>query len=154
MDLKKWALIAEVLGGLGIIISLIYLGFEVSRNSASTEVSNHLEIVSQTQELRMAVVESADFADIRLRGDADLTNLNDNERLRYFNWAFNSLDLWESTFIMHKRGGTSDETWSIYDAGWCLSLQERAGMQEVFLTLQSTSFGDDFAAHVRSCLSS
>ncbi len=152
MNLKKWALIAEVLGGLGIIVSLIYLAVEVSRNSANTEVSNHLAIVDQILELRTAVIDSEDFADIRLRGDADLTNLDDNERLRYENWAFNSLDLWESTSIMYQRGGTSEETWAIYNSGWCRSLRESAGMQEVFLMLQSTSFGKEFADHVNNCL--
>ena len=103
MNLEKWALVAEVLGGIGIIVSIIYLAVEVSQNSANTEVRNHLAIVDQIQELRTAVIESEEFADIRLRGDAGLANLDENERLRYRNWAFNSLDLWESTLIMYRR---------------------------------------------------
>ena len=152
MDLKKWALIAEVLGGLGIIVSIIYLGVEVSRNSANTEVTNHLAIVDQIRGLRAPVVESEEFADIRLRADAGLANLDEIERFRYRNWAFNSLDLWEATFIVYRRGGTSREVWSVYDSGWCASLGESAGLQEVFLDLQDTSFDNEFAAHVNSCL--
>lgn len=152
MDLKKWALIAEVLGGLGIIVSIIYLGVEVSRNSANTEVTNHLAIVDQIRDLRTPVVESKEYADIRLRADTGLANLDEIERLRYRNWAFNSLDLWEATFIMYRRGGTSGEVWSVYDSGWCRSLQESAGLQEVFIDLQDTSFDREFAAHVNNCL--
>lgn len=153
MNLKKnWALVAEVLGGLGIIVSIVYLGIEVSRNSANTEVTNHLAIVDQVRELRTSVVESEKFADIRLRADAGLENLDDIERFRYRNWAFNSLDLWEATFIMYRRGGTSGEVWSVYDSGWCTSLRESTGLREVFLDLQDTSFDKEFAAHVKSCL--
>jgi hypothetical protein len=152
MKLKKWALVAEVLGGLGIIISIIYLAIEVSQNSANTEVRNHLAIVDQTLKLRTAVVESEEFADILKRGDAGLLELNENERLRYSNWAYNSLDIWESTLIMYRRGGTSEEVWTVYSSGWCRSLRERVGVQEVFLDLQDTSFTKEFAVHVNNCL--
>ena len=153
MNLEKWALVAEVLGGLGIIVSIIYLAVEVSQNSAKTEVTNHLAIVDQIQELRRAVFESEEFANIRLRGDAGLANLNENERIRYRNWAFNSLDLWESTLIMYRRGGTSEEVWMVYDSGWCRSLRESTGLQEVFLDLKDSSFDKEFAVHANSCLS-
>lgn len=152
MNLKKWALVAEVLGGIGIIVSIIYLAVEVSQNSANTEVRNHLAIVDQIQELRTAVIESEEFADIRLRGDAGLANLDENERLRYRNWAFNSLDLWESTLIMYMRGGTSEQVWTVYNSGWCSSLRKSLGLQEVFLDLQDTSFAEEFAVHVNNCL--
>jgi hypothetical protein len=151
-DLKKWALIAEVLGGLGIIVSIIYLAAEMSRNSANTEVNNHLEIIGQIQDLRALAIEDKEFADIRIRGDAGLSNLDDIERLRYSNWAFNSLDLWESTLVMYQRGGTSEESWNVYNSGWCSFFQNAPGMQEVLSELQGSAFTTDFAENVKSCL--
>ena len=41
MDLKKTALIAEIFGGIGIIVSILYLGYEVSRNAESTKIIDY-----------------------------------------------------------------------------------------------------------------
>jgi hypothetical protein len=152
MNLKKWALVAEVFGGLGIVISIVYLAVEVSRNTANTEVSNHLVIVGQLQNLRMVTIESSEFSDIRLRGDADLANLDDIERLRYSDWAFNSLDLWESAFVMYDRGAIAEQAWAVYDSGWCSFFRDNSGIQQIFFELQDTSFFTEFAAHANSCL--
>jgi len=57
MNLKKMALIAEVLGGVGIIISILYLAYEVSQNSESVELSHHLTLSDQYLALRQSIAE-------------------------------------------------------------------------------------------------
>jgi len=57
MNLKKMALIAEVLGGVGIIISILYLAYVVSQNSESVELSHHLTLSDQYLALRQSIAE-------------------------------------------------------------------------------------------------
>ena len=42
MNLKKMALLAAVAGGIGIIISILYLAYEVSESTEEQALSHHL----------------------------------------------------------------------------------------------------------------
>ena len=39
MKLEKWALIAEIIGGVAVVFSLIYVGFQVAQNTQAIRIN-------------------------------------------------------------------------------------------------------------------
>ena len=68
VDLKKWALLAEILGGIGIIISVMYLGYQVSQNTTNIQAANALLISSETIASRQSLIDDAELSDLVLKG--------------------------------------------------------------------------------------
>ena len=95
MDLKKTALIAEIVGGIGIIVSILYLAFEVAENSKNTDISNQIALMQLNSESRLAVATSVESADVLSRGSVEVDSLTDAEQERFYLLAQHYFDLWE-----------------------------------------------------------
>ncbi|NIP50840.1 MAG: hypothetical protein GWN81_02385, partial [Phycisphaerae bacterium] len=76
MNLKKTALLAEIIGGAGIIVSILYLALEVSENTKNTQISNHLALIEQNSEFRYLRMASPDLVEIALQGSSNAGNLS------------------------------------------------------------------------------
>ena len=87
MDLAmNWEIVsavAEIIGALTIVITLIYLGFQLSHNTRSVKVSALQATMAQWNEWSSIVAGSPDLAEIVVRGNHDLHQLNPVDKLRY-----------------------------------------------------------------------
>lgn len=88
--------LGDFLGGVGVIITLIYLAVQIRQNSRLVEQSMHL---AHAQALRegnpaqtsmLAISQKAELSNIVLRGLGSYRGLSSDERIR-FNFAFGSL---------------------------------------------------------------
>ena len=66
-SLKKWALFAEVVGGIGIIVSILYLALEIDQNTESVRAANHLALIEQLGVVRSWSVQDGEFEQTPLR---------------------------------------------------------------------------------------
>ena len=83
VDLKKWALLAEIVGGIGIVISVLYLAYEVSRNTTNIQAANALAISSETMGIRSQQVENNALNELILKA-SNLDALTVSERNQFF----------------------------------------------------------------------
>jgi len=51
-DLKKVAFFAKIIGGAGLIVSFVYLTFQVSENTANVRAANTLAITNELNAFR------------------------------------------------------------------------------------------------------
>ena len=71
-QLKNWALLAEIFGGLAVVFSLVFVGFEVRQNSRALEVSAYQELIGQINTIHLALItdeETSDLADRILQNE-------------------------------------------------------------------------------------
>jgi hypothetical protein len=122
MKLKKMALVAEVLGGVGIIISILYLAYEVSQNSESMQLSHHLTLSDQYLALRQSLSEEADLAKIMVKGSADFSALEPFERLQFEAYLTSFWDIWENAHYMFDTGRIDPGTWTNWNRALCLRI--------------------------------
>lgn len=115
------ALIAEIVGGLGIIVSILYLGYEVSRNVERMEISHHLTLSDQAMSLRNSVLESGELADILVKGNADISTLEPYQRLQYRQYMSGWWDIWENASYMARIGQLDEGTWVAWNRAACLT---------------------------------
>ena len=78
--------LAEIVGAIAIVISLIYVGQELRANTTAVKAASLQSITNSSSASMLSVVENGDFADIRLQGDQDPMRLSEVDRLRYILW--------------------------------------------------------------------
>ena len=150
VDLKKWALLAEIVGGIGIVVSVLYLAFEVSRNTTNVQASNALAISSETMEIRSLQVEDDEFNE--LIGNAiDLDALTANERNRFFVHSLNRLTLWENLLLLDNQNLLPDGFFEPLDAGYCANFRT-SGYRAVWEAFPGDYFTDRLRDRVAACL--
>ena len=76
MKLKKWALIAEIVSGIAIVATLIFLILEVKANTSATLAANRQSLASRTEALLQVQSTSKDIArlTIKARRDEEFTD--------------------------------------------------------------------------------
>lgn len=97
--------LAEVVGLIAVVISLVYLAIQVKGNTqqieraAQANRTQNWQAVSENYNIWRQMVAMPGNADIWIRGINDLSNLNRNERIQFNNMA-NSV-LWSGWFMYH-----------------------------------------------------
>ena len=150
MNLKKMALIAEILGGVGIIISILYLAYEVSQNSESIELSHHLTLSDQYLSLRQNILQEDGLAKIIVKGNSDISALEPFERLQFEDYLTSLWDIWENAEYMFGTGRIDQEAWVNWDRALCLRMSS-SGSAEAWANGLYRQFGIEFVGTVNQC---
>ena len=103
-DLKKLGLFAEITGAAGIIISMLYLGYQVSQNTANIQAANALAISSELSAHRAVHIENRDAHDLIYKAWTDYDSLDDSEKTRFTAYALNRISIWENLVLMDNEG--------------------------------------------------
>ena len=104
MSLEQFSYIAQIVGSFGVIISLLFVGFQVRGNTAALQRNEHNSTMTQWTVIRMAIVrhrEIAEFMTAGLHGEKVL-DAADQLRMEQFlqEQAWAAFHIWDRT----KRG--------------------------------------------------
>ena len=80
--LQEYALIAEIIGGIAIVCSLIFVGVQIRQNSEVSEINAYQELIAQITLMNSLRVQDAEFAELFWRFDHGEQPQNDSERAR------------------------------------------------------------------------
>jgi hypothetical protein len=103
--------ISSVLGGLGVVISVIFLVYEVRRNAQAIEGATVQGLMSLEHSVFTTL---ADNADLFARGRRDRTALTEEDMFRFDRLASSYMSLAYSAFVQHQENLIDDETWDAY----------------------------------------
>ena len=150
MNLKKMALIAEVLGGVGIIISILYLAYEVSQNSEGVGLSHHLTLSDQYLALRQSLSEDADLAKVMVKGNSDFSALEPFERMQFEAYLTSFWDIWENAQYIFLTGRIDQGTWTDWNRALCIR-NASEGSATAWSNGLYREFNPEFARLVNQC---
>ncbi|MGE0159149.1 MAG: hypothetical protein AB7T31_07015 [Gemmatimonadales bacterium] len=123
MDLATLANLGEFVGGLVVMVSLIYLAHQVRQNTLSLRTENYARILDRMSTIQAQIATDGDLNRIVVRGCQDPTALTPSERIR-FTWAMYEL-IGAGEFMFHQgQGGTlPEDVWERWRATivWWLS---------------------------------
>jgi hypothetical protein len=108
MKLEKVALLAEIIGGVAIVLSLIYVGYQINQNTQQMRLEAFGATVTEQNNLFRMIAADEALADLIRRAELDPDSLNDTEKIQiyYFIRAF----LWvtEADFSAMENGLIDD----------------------------------------------
>ena len=110
MKLEKWALVAEIVSGFSIVITLIFLLFEVRANTEATLATTRQSLASRTEAFLLAQATSPAIAQLagKARRDEELTY---EELYQYAGQLGGLLRLAEEGYLQYLDGNLDAEYW-------------------------------------------
>lgn len=101
MSLEQLSYLAQIVGSIGVVVSLIFVGVQVKHNTSALQRSEHNSTMAQWTVIRMAIAEHREIAELMtagLRGERVL-DAADQLRLEQFlsenAWA--AFHIWDRT---------------------------------------------------------
>ena len=107
--------IGDFLGGIGVVVTLIYLAVQIRQNTDQLRSDAKQRELSSLDEMNRAllawqseVVDSAEVADLWRRGIAGQEQLRGDDRLRFEYHGASIIQIWQGNFFRYLETGDSD----------------------------------------------
>ena len=68
MSLEQWSSLAQIVGSIGVMVSLIFVGLQIRRNTGALQREEHNSTMAQWTVIRMAVAKNRDVAELMTVG--------------------------------------------------------------------------------------
>ena len=103
MSLQDWGALGELIGGLGIIVSLIYVAVQIRQSTNATRVATSQTFTDQYMRAVSPLYEPG-FSDVYRRGLSGLNTLEGSDRVMFTAFVATLLRMFESFYIQEKDG--------------------------------------------------
>lgn len=118
MDLTQLASLGEFIGGIAVLITLIYLAIQVKQGTNALASTRHHEMLNHAFQHNFSPVsQNRDYAELILRGQESPDDLDDTDWYRFVLYAYAGYAMWEDAYISFRRGLIDCEIWDAWDGG-------------------------------------
>jgi hypothetical protein len=111
MNWDAIAAIAELLGAIGVIVSLVYLATQIRQNTRAAQLTSHEIILSSASSFNSLLSQNKDLARIYRVGAEDLASLDGDERTQFDFLHLQWFDWFENLYLRHERGFIDPGFW-------------------------------------------
>ena len=112
--------IAEILGAVVVVASLVYVGRQVGQNTAMMRVAASSEAMERDFDLVTPAIESNELMEIWLKGHDRFDELSDVEKQRLLFFERRAVTLWHHNFQLRRQGLLPDANW--YNQNWIIQV--------------------------------
>ena len=149
---SRLAKAAAILTNLGIIISLVYVGYEVRQNTQIARLQSHEASITFYQGLCQPLIdEIEDVTRLRQKANLGLESLSGEERARYEALMVGYLNLYEMNYYAYERGLMEDEVWLAWKAATLRDFRKNPGLAE-FWGEGRVAYGEGFRSFIDGLL--
>ena len=131
MTLEQLGGLGEFIGAMAVVVSLIYVAFEIRSNSRSTRLAALQTAMESSQRIIELPARDRDLARVIRIGSNDPDSLTEDEYAQYRYWLILSLRSTENLFVQYKAGALDYETW-IARAGTVKWMMDTPGGRRVW----------------------
>lgn len=109
MNWQTVSAIAEILGAIAVLSTLIYLTIQIRQNTWTTQMSGMQDITAQWHHWSQLLASSPDLARVVAQGNVSYANLSAEDALRYSAWAQTFFDIVESYLRVIRKLGLDEQ---------------------------------------------
>jgi hypothetical protein len=129
MNLEDYANLAEIIGAFGVLASILYLAYEVRRNTTMAQRANHRALHEEVHSCIRPAIESVEFAKLYVAGMEDLSVLDERERYQFDIYMMSWLQTAEIVLLDYRAGLLEADTIVPYKAAIAGHLRRPGGGQ-------------------------
>ena len=129
MDIMELGAIGELVGGVAVIVTLVYLAMGISRNTASVDTARYDAITSGFNDINGAILGDAELPHLFNLGMSDPEQLDVEQRARVafiFRMYHNQ---YNKIFRLFRSGILSEVEWAVYAGQWAQLISTPGGAQ-------------------------
>lgn len=129
MNWEALGAIAELLGAIGVIVTLVYLATQIRQNNHQLRGAATTAVYEYQRTLTEMLSADPELYKIALRGNEDLASLSPWEQQRFTIWAIHETGMWEMCHRLLKQGALDEELYH-GKANYWLQLHSSPGRRE------------------------
>ena len=122
IELQEWALAAEIIGGLAVVVTLIFLVSETRDNTNAIQAQTYQSLTAALNENRKEAATSEMSVIIRKFSDTGLASLSQDESFRLMMNTEGKWGIYESAFYARERGVLGQDEWVRFHNAICRNL--------------------------------
>ena len=142
--------VAELLGAIGVIASLIYLGVQLRRSTRATQAGSYQQFDDSLQATLMEGVTVPALDRVARSGMADFDQLNEEDAFRFNFWMGSLIRRYDAAYYQYRSGMLDEGRWQMLRvdlANWLAN----PGVKQWWRT-QMTNTNPEFVALVEEIL--
>jgi len=112
MTIQEMGAVGELIGGIAVIFTLIYLALQIRQNTVAVRLSTLHDVKDTIREVNLLVAKQGDLAEIVVEGLQDLDKLSGAPRARFYTWAHNLFLGYENLYLQYLGGALDPGHWS------------------------------------------
>lgn len=103
---------AQILGGIGVIASIVYVGIQIRNNARAVRAATYLQVSNTFISYWAGLAGDAETLSVLLRGSRDFASLTDNVDLsRYYLSSMANMRRFENAWFQYKVGVLKQSDW-------------------------------------------
>jgi len=142
----NWGNISEIIGTVAVVVSVIYLAFQVRKQTEEARLAATRELSAQFQDTLRLYIEDEKFNEIYRNGIADYEALEEGDRLRFSMALVSSFRVLEQQYLHISRGNVDADYFRSMDLGYG-EILKFPGIQR-WWDFTKHSFEEGFRAHI------
>ena len=151
LTLGNLAHLAEIIGAVAIVISLVYVGQELNANTAAVQAASLQSVTNASSVSMLAVVENEDFARIRIQAMRDPSQLSETEQLRWFLYQRQMWLHFQNVWQQWELGTLDNGIWEGYERVICRDLLSDEAARQQWQETHAFALSTEIVRHVGKC---
>lgn len=114
MKLARLSSLLEFVGGLAVLVGLIFVGLELRQNTEAVQAATLQSLTEQSQDYLLLLASDGEVNAIWRQGVADLGELDEGEASR-FSFLYRAQWIrFQNAYLQWRRGTLDDDDWAFY----------------------------------------
>ena len=116
MGLTQLANLGEFIGGVAVLVTLVYLAVQVRHNTHAVASNRHHDMLDTILRHELSPVgQSRDFAEFLNKAKRSPDELDEVDWERFVSHAYGTFAMWEDALLSHRRGLIDKQIWIAWD---------------------------------------
>ncbi len=148
MNIESMANYADVISGIAVIVSLIYVGVQIRRNTKSSQSQANQSAHESLATVSLEVAKDRDFSNLTRKGMIAFDELTEEEKFQFILLMVTVFRRFENIFYQYQKGFLEKELWGGYKQSMLLYFHTSGG--QAFWKVRSEHFSGLFRAYLDS----
>lgn len=145
--IELFALLAEIVGALAVVVSVVYLAMEISDNTSELQSQGHFHALSLAQRPLELLIADGELANIVETGYTAPEQLSATDWHRFSMYQIMAFNAWEYLYYANRSGSIPENLWAGADAYYKELIRMRPALRR-FWTEYEHSFDEPFKTYV------
>ena len=143
VNLQRYALIAEIVGGLAVVITLIFLILEIRANTEAVRINSYDQLVKDVAAWRLNLANNPHLLDVISRSGVE--PISESESLPVRSAFISLFQTYERAFIQFESGYLTELMWERFRRAMCETWRRpdfQEDTRQMILAYTSDTFGE------------
>ena len=111
MTIQDWGAIGELIGGVAVIVTLVYLALQIRQNTRAIRLSTGHDVTEEFRGMFELIASHGDLAEIINKSAGEDITVSGAEKTRYWAFTGNFFRAFENAYIQRTEGALDASRW-------------------------------------------